>query len=59
MNAVTIFVAIVSLLLALAAAGGAAKEPAGVSSSPAGLVSPSKLATNHNETLVRDAAPVR
>jgi hypothetical protein len=59
MNAVTGFMAIVSLLLTLAAAGGAAKEPAGVSSSPAGLITPSKLATNHNETLVRDAAPMK
>ena len=49
MNAVTGFVAIVSLLLALAAAGGPAKEPAG-------LITPSKLATNHNETLVTDTA---
>jgi hypothetical protein len=59
MNAVTSFVTIVSLLLALTAAGGAAKEPAGVSSPSAGLITPSKLATNHNETLVRDAARVR
>ena len=59
MNAVTSFVAIVSLLLALAAAGGAAKEPAGMSSPPAGQITPSKLAANHNETLVRDTAPMK
>ena len=58
MNAVTGLVAIVSLLLALAAAGGTAEEPAGVSSPPARRITPSKLATNHNETLVRDTAPV-
>jgi hypothetical protein len=59
MDAVTGLVAVVSLLLALAAAGGVAEEPARVSSPPAGLVTPSKLAANHNETLVRDAAPVK
>ncbi len=58
MNAVTSFVAIVSILLALAAAGGAAKAPVGVSSPPARQITPSKLATNHNETMVRDTAPM-
>lgn len=58
MNAVTGFVAIVSLLLALAAGGGTAKEPVGASSQPARQITPSKLATNHNETLVRDTAPM-
>jgi hypothetical protein len=59
MNALTSFVAIVSLLLALATGGGTAQEPAGVSFPPERQITPTKLATNHNETLVRDTASVR
>jgi len=61
MDAVTGFVAIVSLLLALSA-GGSTTDPQTSVSRKAGkeqveyLVAPSKLATNHNETLVSDAA---
>ncbi len=66
MNAVTGFIAIVSLLLALAGggetaqrkAGGGPKELAGASSQPASQITRSKLATNHNETLVRDTTRV-
>jgi len=54
MNAVTGLVAIVSLLLALAAAGGAAKEQAGVSPKAERQITTSKLGVNHNETLARD-----
>ncbi len=65
MDAVTGFVAIVSLLLALAGgestaqrkAGNGQKELAAASTQPATQTTSSKLATNHNETLVRDAAP--
>lgn len=64
MNAVTGFVAIVSILFALAA-GGVTTAPearitvrkAGEGQKEARLVTPSKLATNHNETIVRDLAP--
>jgi hypothetical protein len=63
MNTVTGFVAVISLLLALAAAGGTTEPQAGITirksgegQKEAGLVSPSKLATNHNETLVRDTS---
>jgi len=65
MNAVTSFVAIVSLLLALAAGGGtpspqaSTTRKAGEGQKEVTLVTPSKLATNHNETLVRDMAPVK
>ena len=59
MNAVTSFVAIASLLLALAAAGGVATEQAKVNSPAATrgttLVCPT-CGGNHNETLVSDAA---
>jgi hypothetical protein len=65
MNAVTSFVTIVSLLLALALAGGAANQ------SPTNVQAPTRSTTsgvprpceewgcgmNHNETLVRDNAP--
>lgn len=63
MNAVTGFVAIVSLLVALATAGGTTQPQADTNVRKAGkpstdyLVTPSKLATNHNETLVRDTTP--
>lgn len=59
MNTVTSLTAIVSLLLALAAAGGAAKEQAGADSQAARPITTSKLGVNHNETLVNDATPVR
>ena len=66
MNAVTSFVTIVSLLLALTAAGGTTEPQAGITTRKAGegqketgLITPSKLATNHNETLVRDKSPLR
>ncbi len=55
MNAVTSFVAIVSLLLALATAGGVAKEQADVKSPAARDITPSKIVLNHNETMVSDA----
>ena len=63
MNAVTSFVAIVSLLLGLATAGGATKEQAEVNSTAARSAT-SRVSNdceewacggNHNETLVRDA----
>jgi hypothetical protein len=56
MNAATGLMAIVSLLLALAGAGGAATEQAGADSRAARPVTTSKLGVNHNETLVSDAA---
>lgn len=60
MNAVTSFVAIVSLLLALATAGGAAKQQAEVNSPAAARdITPSKIVLNHNETMVSDAALVQ
>ena len=58
MNAGTGLVAIVSLLLALAGAGGAATEQAGVDTQAAKPVTTSKIALNHNETLVSDSSPV-
>ena len=58
MNAGTGLVAIVSLLLALAGAGGPATEQAGVDSQAARPTTTSKIALNHNETLVRDAPSV-
>ena len=59
MNTVMGFVAIVSLLLALASGGGTAEEQVGVSFTPAKKITSSKLATNHNETLVSDTAPMK
>ena len=62
MNAVTGFVAIVSLLLALAAAGGATKEQAEVNSPTATRGTTSLCPTcggNHNETMVSDAPSVQ
>ncbi len=59
MNTVTGFVAIVSLLLALAAGGETAQRKAGGGPKEANGITSSKLATNHNETLVRDTAPVK
>jgi hypothetical protein len=57
MNAITGFVAIVSLLLALAAAGGTAKpQPQAGTGCPAFACGSEG---NHNETLVRDAAPLK
>lgn len=58
MNAVTGFVAIVSLLLALATAGDARKDQAKVDAPPRNIT-PSKIAINHNETMVRDATSVQ
>jgi hypothetical protein len=57
MNSVTGLLAIVSLLLALAAGSGPTTQPADGSASTARQTS--KLATNHNETLVRDRAPMK
>jgi hypothetical protein len=69
MNAGTGLAAIVSLLLALAGAGGAAPEQAGVYSATGTRSTASRLpdrgdtcptwgcGENHNETLVSDAAP--
>jgi len=59
MNPVMSFVAIVSLLLGLAAAGNTAKEQAQVTPPAAGQITPSKIALNHNETMVSDAALVQ
>ena len=67
MNAGTSLVAIVSLLLALAAAGGVATEQADVNSPTATRSTTSRLPSdkcygcgaNHNETLVSDAPPVQ
>ena len=59
MNAGTGLLAIVTLLLALAGAGGVATEQAGVDSRAARPITPSKLGVNHNETLVSDATPVQ
>ena len=53
MTAVTGFVAIVSLLLALTAGGGAPKPQAGTC--PPFMCGSD---SNHSETLVRDTAPV-
>ena len=55
MNTGMSLIAIVALLLALAAAG-ADTEQAGVNSKP---ITPSKIVLNHNETLVRDTAPMK
>ena len=69
MNTITNLVTIVSLLLALAAAGEATKGQVGASSPSATRGASSRpltggcdefgCGTNHNETLVRDAAPVK
>jgi hypothetical protein len=66
MNAVTGFAAIVSILVALAAGGATTQSQAGITVRKAGeqqgdtyLMTSKKLATNHNETLVRDTAPVK
>ena len=69
MNAVTDFIAIVSLLLALATAGNTTKDQTGVSSPSAASITTSRprpgdcdefgCGMNHNETLVRDTAPVK
>jgi hypothetical protein len=69
MDAITNLVTIVSLLLALAAAGDAAKSQVNVSSPSATRGASSRLLPgncddwecggNHNETLVRDATPVK
>jgi hypothetical protein len=58
MNAVTGFIAIVSLLLTLATGGDTAKQKAGT---PQANTCPPWACgsdSNHNETLVRDTAPV-
>ena len=54
MNAVTGFVAIVSLLLALAAGGGTSKPQPNAGTCPPWMCGQDG---NHNETLVRDTAP--
>ena len=69
MDAITNLVATVALLLAMAAAGDATKGQVKVSSSPATHSISSRPLTgcddefgcgmNHNETLVRDAAPMK
>jgi hypothetical protein len=69
MDAITNLVTIVSLLLALTAAGDAAKSQVNVSS-PSATRSPSsrllpggcddwECGSNHNETLVFDATPMK
>ena len=56
MNAVTGFVAVVSLLLALAGGGGTAKpQPQAGGGCPPFMCGSD---SNHNETVVRDTAPV-
>ena len=57
MNTIMSLIAIVVLLFALAAAGGASKDQPGVNSTGAKEIAPSKIAINHNETLVRDTTP--
>ena len=69
MDAIMNLVATVALLLAMAAAGEATKDQVGASSPPATHSISSRplpggcddwgCGTNHNETLVRDAAPVK
>ena len=57
MNIATSFIAIVSLLLALATADTATKQQSEEQSrATAAETSPSKIALNHNETMVSDAA---
>jgi hypothetical protein len=55
MNIGTSFVAIVSLLLALAAADIATKEQSNGTSTTATVTAPNRIALNHNETMVSDA----
>ncbi len=59
MNTVTGYVAIVSLLLAMALAGGAAKKQGSVNSQTERNIAPSRIALNHNETLVSDVTSVQ
>jgi hypothetical protein len=59
MNPVMSFVSIVALLLALGAAGNIATEQAEVNPSAARQINPSKIALNHNETMVSDAVELR
>ena len=56
MNAATSFVLTVSLLLALAMAGGGTKEQTHMKSSAVSEANPSRIAINHNETMLRDEA---
>ena len=55
MNIATSFIAIVSLLLALATADTATKQQSEEKSPAAAQMAPSKIALNHNETMVSDA----
>ncbi|MCM3906056.1 MAG: hypothetical protein ND866_30600 [Pyrinomonadaceae bacterium] len=59
MNTVTGYVAIVSLLLAMALAGGTAKKQESVNSQTERNIAPSRIALNHNETIVSDATSVQ
>lgn len=60
MNALTSFVTIASLLLALATAGTVVNKQTDVNSPAASRnITPSKLGLNHNETMVSDAALVQ
>jgi hypothetical protein len=69
MDAIMNLAVTVALLLALAAAGDATKDQVGASSSPAthsissrpltGCDDEFGCGTNHNETLMRDAAPMK
>jgi hypothetical protein len=60
MNAVTNFVAIVSISLALVAGSSSAgKEQAQVNLPQGRSITPSKIALNHNETMVSDAGLVQ
>jgi len=55
MNIATSFIAIVSLLLAPATADTATKQQSEEKSPAAAQMAPSKIALNHNETMVSDA----
>ena len=59
MNAGMNFIAVVSLLLALATAGAAVKDQAKGKSPDTRQIRPSKIVLNHSETMMRDAKPVQ
>ncbi len=59
MNGAASLVTIVSLLLAMALAGGTAKKQESVNSQTERNIAPSRIALNHNETLVSDATSVQ
>lgn len=59
MNTAMSLVTLVLLLFALIAAEGVSQRQAGVDSAAGVPMTPSKIALNHNETLVRDTAPLK